>query len=67
MYFDENELNTMLLCKKCNGRLNEPRILPCGEIIYSHCFSTIQVEDNKFSCLICSKRHQEKSRKTSEK
>ena len=41
MYFDENELNTMLLCKKCNGRLNEPRILPCGESICSYCVSTI--------------------------
>ena len=57
MYFDENELNTMLLCKKCNGRLNEPRILPCGESVCSYCVSTIQVQENKFNCLICSKKH----------
>jgi hypothetical protein len=39
-------------------RLDEPRILPCGNSICSHCVSTIQLKENKkFQCLVCCESH----------
>ena len=58
MYFASNQVNNLLNCKKCEGRLDEPRILPCGNSICSHCVSSIQLKENKeFQCLICNELH----------
>jgi len=59
MYFASNQVNNLLNCKKCEGRLDEPRILPCGNSICSHCVSSIQLKENKeFQCLICNELHE---------
>jgi hypothetical protein len=58
MFFDSNLVDNILNCKKCAGRLDEPRILPCGNSICSHCVSTIQFKANKeFQCLVCDELH----------
>ena len=33
MFFDTNKVNNALLCKQCEGRLDIPKILACGETI----------------------------------
>jgi len=43
MFYDSNKVNNILLCKQCEGRLDIPKNLPCGEAICSICESTIQV------------------------
>jgi len=59
MFFDSNEVNNLLNCKKCDGRLDEPKILPCGNNICSHCISSIQVNKyNEFECLVCKDKHE---------
>ncbi len=58
MFFDTNQVNNILLCLHCQGRLEEPKITPCGETICSFCENTIQVNNNVFDCLICEKKHE---------
>ena len=59
MFFDTNKVNNALLCKQCEGRLDIPKILPCGETICSYCETSIQVnENNMFDCLVCKDKHE---------
>jgi hypothetical protein len=59
MYFNEEQINSLLLsCKYCESRLDEPRILPCGENICSICSSSIKVTENEFECLVCKMKHE---------
>ena len=58
MFFDSNQINEVLNCTKCNERLDEPRILPCGKSICSFCAESIKVKDRDFQCLICEDKHE---------
>ena len=40
MYYNKNEVINILNCKNCLERLDEPKILPCGETICSFCTSS---------------------------
>jgi hypothetical protein len=58
MFFDTNQVNDILLCLHCQGRLEEPKFIPCGETICSFCEKSIQVNDNLFDCFICKQKHE---------
>ena len=58
MFYDSNKVNNILLCKQCEGRLDIPKNLPCGEAICSICETTLQVLNNNFNCLICKEKHE---------
>jgi len=59
MFFESNEVDNLLNCKKCDGRLDEPMLLSCGSSICSHCVSSIQVNKyNEFECLVCKDKHE---------
>ena len=58
MFYDTSKINTALLCKHCEGRLDKPKILPCGETICSFCEISIQVNNQMFDCLVCKKKHE---------
>jgi len=57
MFFNTNKINKALLCKHCEGRLDIPKILPCGESICSLCEISIQVNDRMFNCFVCKQKH----------
>ena len=57
MFYDTAKLDIALLCKHCGGRLDIPKILPCGKTICSFCEKSIQVNENKFDCLVCKEKH----------
>jgi hypothetical protein len=58
MFHDSSKVNDSLTLQKCTVRLDEPRILPCGNSICSHCVSSIQLKENKeFQCLVCCESH----------
>jgi hypothetical protein len=57
MFYQEDKVNNALKCSKCRQRLDEPKMLPCGEIVCSTCVSSIQVNNSMFRCLICDKMH----------
>ncbi len=57
MYFEINQVNDTLLCQQCKGRLDIPKILPCGETICLSCETYIQINDNMFDCFVCEQKH----------
>jgi hypothetical protein len=59
MFYDTYEVDKILLCKYCEGKVDIPKCLPCGKAICSLCETSIQIlENNKFNCLICKKKHE---------
>jgi hypothetical protein len=60
MFYDTNKVDTALICKNCEWRLDVPKILPCGETICSLCETNIQVNNNNnmFDCLVCQNKHE---------
>jgi len=57
MFYEETQINNVLNCIKCNQRLDEPRMLPCGEIICNYCQISIEINNNQFKCFICNEYH----------
>ena len=60
MYFETNQVNDILICDQCEGRLDIPKILPCGKTICSFCapLNLLSTVDNKFDCLVCKNKHE---------
>jgi len=40
LYYDANDLNSLLLCKICDQKFQDPRILPCGESYCNNCINS---------------------------
>jgi uncharacterized protein YutE (UPF0331/DUF86 family) len=62
MFYEEEEINQLLKCEKCNQRYIQPRSLPCGEHICTNCLENLIEEQSakqsgKFICCYCSKEH----------
>ena len=59
MYCDFKTIENFLKCKKCQRRIDEPRILHCGKTICSLCASSIVIDsNNQYDCLVCNKKHE---------
>ena len=60
MIYDTNSVDSVLICKNCEADIDTPKSLPCGEVICSHCESSIRVNanDNMFDCPVCQDKHQ---------
>jgi len=58
MFFENNKVNDILICTICEGRLENPKILPCGETICSFCVTSLKIVDKMFKCLVCKKKHE---------
>jgi hypothetical protein len=60
MFFETNQVNDILICEQCKGRLDLPKILPCGKTICSFCapLNLLSTIDNKFDCLVCKNKHE---------
>ena len=51
------EASNIIEASKCLVRLDDPRMLPCGDTICSLCQSTIHVSNKQFKCVLCKKTH----------
>jgi hypothetical protein len=60
MYFDSNQVNNLLNCINCNARIDEPKLLPCGDTICSYCVSQLKIDsnNNEFTCIVCGDLHE---------
>jgi hypothetical protein len=61
MFFETDQVNDILICEQCKGRLDLPKILPCGKTICSFCAPLnllSNTADNKFDCLVCKNKHE---------
>jgi hypothetical protein len=60
MYFETNQVNDILICDQCEGKLDIAKILPCGKTVCSFCapLNLLSTIDNKFDCLVCKNKHE---------
>ncbi len=58
MYYNKIEIKKLLNCKKCEGILDQPKLLPCGKSICSLCVSSIKLNKIEYECLICNNKHE---------
>ena len=59
MFYEAKRINEALICKHCEGRLDTPKTLPCGETICSFCEKSLQVNNDQiFDCLVCKDKHE---------
>lgn len=56
-----SELSDLLICPNCSGAYDEPKVLPCGQIVCTECIAIILYRINKtckeFKCLLCTDYH----------
>ena len=56
-----SELSDLLICPNCSGAYDEPKVLPCGQIVCTKCIAIILYRINKtckeFKCLLCTDYH----------
>ena len=57
MFYEEIKIKSNVNCAKCNERLDEPRMLPCGDTVCHQCVSSLQVNKNQFKCIMCNEQH----------
>ena len=62
MFYEEKEINDIIICQYCKLKYKDPRILPCGR---SLCFDCIELlinkDENKIEtihCPICNENHE---------
>jgi hypothetical protein len=59
MFYEESAINQILLCKVCDSKLNDPRILPCGQSVCAECVVKLADTSNqRIKCLNCGKAHE---------
>jgi len=57
MFYEESKIIETISCSKCQEKLDEPRILPCGDTVCSSCISSIHVDNKKYECILCPEQH----------
>ena len=58
MFYEENQVNKLFICQKCNQKYDVPRLLPCGETICSYCVEIIELTNsNEIKCPMCEVNH----------
>ena len=61
MFFEQDQILTVLNCSKCINRIDEPRLLPCGNTVCNDCITTLTVSrnpnSNMFECAMCLNEH----------
>ena len=59
MCSNNQQINNIFDCKKCDKRLDEPRLLPCGKSICTSCVLSIQLNlNNEYDCFLCNNKHE---------
>jgi hypothetical protein len=59
MFFQADAINNVLICKICDNKMVDPRILPCGSTLCQRCVDLIADTDKKrIKCQNCAKIHE---------
>ena len=68
MFYEEEQLSKKLVCPNCNRRFDEPKMLPCANLICQRCIETISEtlgsHLSKFTCPLCGDYHDFPSNKS---
>ena len=61
MFFEQNQILTVLNCSKCTKEYDEPRMLPCGNTVCNDCITALTISKNPntnmFDCAMCLDEH----------
>ena len=61
MFYEQNQILSVLNCSKCSKEFDEPRLLPCGNTVCNECILTLtnkkKSNSNTFQCTICADEH----------
>jgi len=59
MFFQADAINNVLICKICENKMVDPRLLPCGKSVCQRCVDAIADTDKKrIKCENCAKIHE---------
>ena len=60
MFYEESLINKLLMCKVCEFKLVDPRILPCGGFVCHNCVESLtNAGDQHVKCPNCLKTHEQ--------
>ena len=59
MFFDENQMNEVVICPNCRNKFSDPRIVECSSSFCMSCVEfLIQRDENGFKCPVCKDFHE---------
>jgi hypothetical protein len=58
-FYSANEIDSLLICKHCEQKFEDPRILPCGKSFCNSCIVYLADTNNtNVNCKNCGKKHE---------
>ena len=62
MFYQEKEINEIIICPYCKLKYKDPRILPCGRSLCFDCIELLMSKtNNKLNCPFCKEPHENKN------
>jgi hypothetical protein len=59
MFYQADQIDSILICKICENKMVDPRILPCGKSVCHQCLDILADTDKKkIKCQNCGKTHE---------
>jgi len=57
MFYEENEINELIICPYCKNKYKDPRLLPCGTSLCFDCIQLItRIDAGNVKC-VCNQFH----------
>ena len=59
MFYQADNINSVLICFVCENKMDDPRFLPCGKSVCNKCVDCLSDTDKrKVKCQYCGKTHE---------
>ena len=59
MFYQADNIDSILICEVCDIKLVDPRLLPCGKSVCHRCVDILADSDKKrIKCQNCGKTHE---------
>ncbi len=59
MFYEASQIECLIICKICDQKLEDPRLLPCGRSICNQCIEILlDTDKRRIKCHYCAKTHE---------
>ena len=59
MFYQADKIDSILICKICDNKMVDPRLLPCGKSLCHRCVDFLaDTEKKRIKCENCAKIHE---------
>lgn len=59
MFYEASQIESLIICKICDQKLEDPRLLPCGRSICNPCIEILlDTDKRRIKCHYCAKIHE---------